>query len=601
MIPPILILALTVLLAFVLMLATNLSPDVIALCVAVVLGLTGVLTPNETIAGFSNPAVITILGAFIMTHALTVTGITRKIGRFLTRATSQGGDNRLSLLVMILSAGLSLVMNKIVAAAVLLPPTIDVSIRNRVPLSRVMIPLAFATSFGGMATLLNTGNLVVSSTLSERGYQGYGLLDFIPVGVPIAVLGILILWYEMRRWRNNPGSPETQASLPLSKKLADWYELRGKVNLVHISPGAPLVNKTLSQSQLGEQFGMSVMAVLRRNRSVFAPSASELVLARDTLVIVGSEEKVQRLANLGVEIEPCKELDPDIVNEDMVLFEVIPSIRSLAVGQTLKSLHFRERFNASVIASWHGGYATHADHANKPIQYGDSMLVYGPTSAVNLLQHADDFIVLRAPAKTGLPVRSNRAILALVIIVCTLLITALNILPTASAMLIGALAMVLSGCLKMEEAYRAVDWRAIFLIAGMSSISLAMLKTGAADLIGNSLVTWLAAYGPLAVAASLLLTTMLISQIVSGQVAAFFFAPIAISAAQTVGVDPRAMAMYVAFGASLTFLTPAAHSANLLVMSVGGYSSRDYLRVGLPLTILLVIGILAIVPLVLKF
>lgn len=600
LISPPLLLAIILIAAFALLLSNKLSPDVVALCVALALGLTGVLTADEMVAGFSSPAVITILGAFIMTHALYATGVTRRMGQFLTRA-SATGSQRLLALVMLFSAGLSLVMNKIVAAAVLLPAVTDASSRARVPLARLGMPLAFATSLGGMATLLNTGNLVVSSALRQSGFEGYGLLDFMPVGLPIAALGIAFIMLTSERLL--PGAKAAQATLHAgdgsSEKLSAWYELGERLNEVRVLPESPLANLTIAESNIGERFGLALLALARKNRVITLPAVTEVILPGDRLIVVGRRDRVLELEALGLhlEAETEEQLERQFVDET-ALFEVLLSPRTLAVGQTVKSMRFRERYGGTVIAIWHGGRSVRTDLANLPLQHGDSLLVYGNNRAISALRKDPDFILLRASSDAERPVHADKAPLALAIIAVILLISALGLLPVAEAMLLGAVIMVITGCLKMEEAYRAVDWRAIFLIAGMSSVSIAMLKTGAAATLGSLLTDGLASSGPLMVAFGLLLITMLVTQVVSGQVAAFFVAPIAISAALTVGVDPRAMAMYVAFGASLTFLTPAAHTANLLVMGAGGYTPRSYLRLGVPLTLLLIAGILVVVPLV---
>jgi len=601
LISPILILSATVLIAFILLLSNKLSPDVIALCVALVLGLSGVLTSTEMLAGFSSSAVITILGAFIMTHALAATGVTRKMSKLLTRIGSRG-ERQLVWLVMILSAGLSLIMNKIVAAAVLLPAATEASTRARVSLSRVMMPLAFATSLGGMMTLLNTGNLVVSAALKQEGLPGYDLLDFVIVGLPVAILGIIATAFLSRHVLGVPASGmSTQGETGLSEKLAEWYELGARLNQVRIPEESPLVHKTLLQSHIGERLGLSVLGITRNHRVIWGPTANEMIQAGDRLIVVGHPDRVKQLEWWGTQLESEYKFDRDTLVENGSLYEVILSPRSLAIGRTLKELHFRERFGATVFALWHGGRSIRTDQSLLRLQYGDSMLVYGPVQSIKRLQHDLDFIVLHSSIDSERPVRADRAALAMVITAAALGLSAFDILPVAEAMLVGAMAMVLTGCLKMEEAYRAVDWRAIFLIAGMSSVSTAMIKTGAADLLGKMLVGQVASYGPWMVAMSLLVVTMLITQIISGQVAAFFLAPIAIAAARAVGADPRTMAMYVAFGGSLTFLTPAAHSANLLVMGAGNYSSRDYVRLGLPLTIILMVAIMLIVPLILHF
>lgn len=269
------------------------------------------------------------------------------------------------------------------------------------------------------------------------------------------------------------------------------------------------------------------------------------------------------------------------------------------MGQTLKQLHFRQRYGANVIALWHGGRSFRTDQADLPLQFGDSMLVHANQESITLLQSDPDYLVLRV--NRAEPLRKGRNGLALGIVAAAIFVSAIGLLPTPEAMMLGALAMVVTGCLSMDEAYRAVEWRAIFLIAGMIPLSIAMQQTGAANAIGNALVMGLSRFGPLAVAAGLLMVATLLTQVMSGQVAAVVMAPIAISAAQIIGADPRSMSMYVALGCSISFLLLTAHPVNVFVMGAGGYKPSDYPRVGALLTVIVIVVVLLITPLVMGF
>jgi di/tricarboxylate transporter len=452
-----------------------------------------------------------------------------------------------------------------------------------------------------MATLLNTGNLVVSETLNAQGYAGYGLLEFFPVGLPVALIGIGCIWLLLHRFAPQAGVHEHTSAHSLSEKLVNTYQLEERISFINIPSSSSLAGLTLAQSQMGEKFLLSVISIQRKNQTLLAPASTEMLAAGDRLLVVGRKAQVLQLAESGVLIENAISQMDDLLSGGNGFFEIVPSIRSEALGHTLKQIHFRERYGATVVAVWNGGRSVRTNQSSIPLPPGCALLAYGPYQAVQKLQNDPDFTVTQAPFDPETPTRPGRAPLAIAIILAALVVSALQFMPVPQAMLAGALLMALTGCIKMQEAYQAVDWRTIFLIAGMSTISLAMTKTGAAALISQFLIGGLAPYGPLALAAALMLATMLFTQVVSGQVAAFFLAPIAISAARALQVDPRAMAMYVAFGASLTFLTPAAHSANLLVMGTGGYLPRDYLRLGLPLTVVLFGCVLLVVPIIFPF
>ncbi|PJF47456.1 MAG: SLC13 family permease [Chloroflexi bacterium] len=596
-ISPVVALTLILAIAFALMLTDRLRPDLVAIGVALSLGLTGIIEPNEVFIGFSSSAVVTIIGIFILAQGLQRTGVTRAFGRVLAQA-NRGGERGMIALVMSSGACLSLFMNNIAAAAVLLPGAVDAVKRRKLIPSKIMMPMAFATSLGGMATLLTTANIVVSEALTVSGQRGYGLLDFVLVGVPVTLAGILFMLTLGRRLLPTRDPTALDPARANSHVLTESYELFQRLNRIRIPPTSSLVNQRIVDSGIGKQYGMSVMAVLRNGQTVLAPSPDEIIRAHDTLLVIGRRERAEQLRQYGAIVEPDSQFEGEITSDDVSLVEVIPAPRSRAIGQTLRQLRFREKFGASVLALWHGGRSVRTDLATLPLEFGDAMLVHGSREAISLLQSDSDFLVLRPPAAEESPVRADRAVVAVVILIAALTTAALDIVPIALATMLGALAMVLVGCLSMDEAYRAIDWRAVFLIAGMLPVSIAMQRTGAADELGRVITALLSGFGPVAVGAGLLTLTMLLTQVMSGQVTAVVLAPIAISTAQAIGSDPRAMAMFVALGCSLTFITPSAHPVNTFVMGAGGYQASDYPRVGVPLTLICVILIIALVTFV---
>lgn len=595
---PALILGVVLIVAFGLMLSDRLRPDLVAVGVALALGLTGVIQPDDVFVGFSSSAVITIIAIFILAHGLQRTGVTRMFGRFLAQA-NRGGERGMIALVMASGAFLSLFMNNIAAAAVLLPGTVDAVKRRKLMPSKIMMPMAFGTALGGMATLLTTANIVVSAALVVGGVRGYGLLDFAPVGIPVTVAGILYMLTLGRRLLPLRDPAEIESAGAGNGKshtaLTESYELFQRLNKVYIPPTSSLANRRIAETGIGKEYGMSVMAVLRNDQTFLAPSPNEYIRADDTLLVIGRRERAEQLRQFGAIVESDGRFEGELTSDDVSLVEVMLAPRSRAVGQTLRQLRFREKFGANVLAMWHGGRSVRTDLATLPLEFGDTLLVHGSREAISLLQSDPDFLVLRSPAVGEAPVRADRAAVAVAILVATLLISALDIVPIAMATMLGAVAMVLAGCLSMEEAYRAIEWRAVFLIVGMLPVSIAMQRTGVADAIGQGIVALFSAYGPVAVGAGLLVVTMALAQAMSGQVAAVVLAPLAISAAQSLGSDPRAMAMFVALGCSLTFITPNSHPVNVFVMGAGGYTAGDYPRVGAPLTLICIVLIVVLV------
>lgn len=584
--------------AVVLLLANRLRPDVIALGVALALGLTGVVTPEESLSGFSHPAVLTLIALFAITQGLTQRGATRLITSALSRL-GRGDETRLLVGTMVGGAFLSLFMNNVAAAAVLLPPVSDAAARARVPPARLMMPLAFATCLGGMATLLTTGNLVVSAALQEAGYRPYGLLDFVLVGLPIVVAGILYMVTVGRRLLSRLSDVDALAAPEPKPELTVQYALRERVVQFRVGPEAAIVGKTLGQSELGSRLGLTVMAIQRRGRFIWTPGPDEAVRSGDALVVVGRAERTSQVAGPGIVVESPDQALAELEAGGPSWIEVVLPPRSRYVGQTLRELGFRGRYEANVVAIWHGGRSVRTDVANLALQHGDALLIHAGPRSLSLLRRDSELLVLRSEQ----PERLNPAGAALsaFIFAATLLVAAVGWLPPTEAMMLGFLATVLTRRISMEEAYRAIDWRVIFVVAGMLPLSIGMIRTGLGAEAGRLVVGALSGFGPLAVAAGLLVITLLLSQALSAQVVAVIMAPIAIGAARSLGADPRAMAMIVALASGASFLTPTAHPVNLLVMGAGNYRASDYARVGLGLAVLVSIVILVVSPLVYPF
>jgi len=581
--------------AIVLMVTEWLRADLVALLLALTLALTGTITPQEAFSGFSRSAVITILALFIMTHGLYRTGITGRMGTALHRV----AGNRPTLLLfltMSIGATLSLFMNNIAAAALLMPAVMDAARRTRTSPSRLLMPLAYGVILGGAATLLTTSNILVSAVLRDQGLAPFNLLDFAPVGLPMVTVGVFYLLLVGRRWLPAINTVEQfENTPPTSGGLAETYSLDERLSEVSIPYGSPLAGKTLGASQIGEKLGLSILAIHRNGQPIrLAPASGQTLRVGDTLLVAGRPERVQQLAELGGQVLKTLTWARGLFTEQVVLLEVILAPRSAAAGRTLKELRFREKYGLSVVALWRGGRPYRTDVGNMSLQFGDALLVHGSRERIAVLQSDPDFLVLAEPEG---PPRARKGWLAAGIAALALLAAALKALPIAEATMLGALGMVITGCLTMDEAYRAVEWRAIFLIAGILPASIALAKSGATEWLGQLAVTTLAGWGPLALAGGMFLLATLLTQALSGQVTAVVVAPVAIAAAQQIGADPRAMAMATALGCSMAFLTPTSHPVNVFVMGPGGYRFRDFLRVGIPLALLEFVTVLFILPL----
>ena len=582
--------------AVALFLSDRLRPDLVALLVAVALGTTGVLTSEETFSGFSRSAVITLLAIFMLAAGLERTGVTRQVGNLLVRVAGQG-EVRQIVVVMLAGAFLSLFMNNIAAAAVLLPAVSGASHRAGVNPARLLMPLAFATILGGMATLLTTTNIVVSSLLRDQRLPGFGLLDFAPLGLPLVAAGIayMALWGR----RQLPDRSPAQVLADIHRReadLAEIYHLGERLTRAGVPAGSPFAGKTLADTRFRETYGFSVLAIEREGRVMQAPPPASVILAEDILLLSGKPEKLT--SEEGLELLPARSWrERDLESSSVAVVEAVLAPRSGLIGQTLRQALFRERYGMSVIALWRAGRPVRTGLSDLPLELGDGLLLQGERSHLPVLRAEADLIVLDEPERET-PPATGKGRLALAIMAVTLVLAASGRFAVGEVMLGGALIMVIAGILTMDQAYRAVDFKSVVLVAGMLPLGTAMVKTGAASLLADELVRLLGAAGPRVLLAGLAGLAILLTQAMNGAAVATVIAPIAIQTAQRTGADPRAMAMGVALATSIAFLTPLGHPVNILVMGPGGYRFRDYFKVGLPLTLLLFALIVALLPLV---
>ena len=584
--------------AIILFLSERLAIDLVALLVLVALGLSHVLTPQEVFSGFSDTAVITILAIFVLAEGLEVTGIAERMGALLVRI-GGGSETRLIIALMSTAAFMSLFMNNIAVASILLPATSTIGRKSNVKLSRLLMPLAFGTLLGGTATLFTTTNIVVSGILKSNGYPGFGVLDFAPVGIPLVVIGIFYMAIWGRRLLPNDTLLARSDTIRQTEDndLLHMYRLGERLFRARILTGSYLINKNLAGSELREKYRLNLVAVERKNGEMLAPALGYVFQKDDILLLQGRLEEFSQL-----DVEPFLEILPmrqyselDLESASIAIIEVVLSPRSQFIGKTLTELHFRERFGMMVLAIWNGERAVRTRLDNLRLAFGDALLLQGSREKLPLLHSNPDLIVLSTDEEKLQDV-SGKGWLALVIFGLTIITAALGRFSVSEVMLTGALAMVITNVVTMEQVYRAVEWRIIFLVAGMLPLGLAMTKTGATTIFATALTERLKPFGPLALLLGLLLLTVLLSQAIKGAAVSAVVAPIAIQAALQFGIDPRAMAMGVAVATSLAFVTPLGHPVNILMMAPGGYTFKDFFKVGLPLTILLFIVIMVVLP-----
>lgn len=569
-----------------LLISERLRPDLVALLVLVTLGLTGITSPAETLAGFGSSVVITLIAISIISAALQQTGVTARFARGL-HGLGKGSETRLILVVTLASAGLSLFMNNIAAVGVLLPATLAVARRSRISASRLLIPMAYGAGLGGMATLLTTGNLIVSAALKDAGKTGFGLLDFFPIGVPIVIVGALYLITLGKRLLPNQLINQARQPEMLSAQLESTYHLQESLARYLIKEHSPLTcNHAMTLLHDSE---LDVLAVLRGEQTLLSSAINDCLRAGDVVVTPGRLEPEQESV-LGIERIEKNEPRIRLTDENTTLAEVILSPHSALIGRSLRQEQFREKMNLNVVAVWRESLPVLTDLADLPLRVGDALLVQGSAAAVRDLHAQRDLVLIAEDPDAVL--KPHKHNLALIITLLTLGLAALDLLPLAVVVLAGALLLVLTGCLEPADIYRAIEWKIIFLIAGMWPLSNAIRSTGLASSAIEGLLQLVGPVSPIIIAAVLILVALLLTQFMSSQVTALVLAPLALAAAAGLGADARSLGMAVALGCSLSFPTPYGHPVNLMVISPGGYTFRDFVRVGLPLTLLVIITIL---------
>lgn len=583
--------------ALVLFLSGRLAADLVALLVVVALGLTGVLTPAEAFSGFSRSAVIVIISIFVLTESLQRTGVTEQVGNILLKVGGTG-ELRLTIVVMIAGAFLSLFMNNIASAAVLLPAMSGLAKRSGVNTSRLLIPLAFSTILGGTATLFTTSNIILNSVLRDNELPVFGLTDFGYVGLPIVVVGILYVAFIGRN--SLPGeSPLERTHMPSSDRgdLIEAYGLGAMLFKARVPDGSMLIDRTIAECTLREDYDINIVGIEREGKRILHPTPQRHIRRGDILVLEGDEADFRKR-----DIEPFMEFLPetewhesDLESPAIDVVEAMLPPRSRLIGKTIRDAHFREKYGMSVLAIWHGDREVIMDLGDEKLHFGDALLLQGPREKLHVMKDDPDILLLASDEEVEITV-PGKGRAALMIFFGTLGLAAFLPDLTAAIMLGGALAMVVVRIITTEQAYSAIGWKSVFLVAGMLPMGDALSKTNAAGYAAQGLLHMLGGYGPYIIVAALFIVTAIATQMINGAVTAAIIGPVAVQLAHQTGVDPRALIMAVAMACSMAFITPLSHAVNVLVMSPGGYNFKDYMKVGVPLTAVLFVVVMVVLP-----
>jgi di/tricarboxylate transporter len=583
-----------------LLVSDRLSPGVVALLALLVLVFTGLLTPSEALTSFASPVVVSIGSIFVLSAALFQTGVATMLGRTMFRL---AGDREWLLIVilMVSAALLSAFMNNVATTAVLMPAVIGIAISTNRSEACLLLPLALASSFGGTLTLIGSPpNLIASQAMAEAGFEPFGFLEITPIGVLNLAMAVLYTILVGRRLLPSRPTRGDQGAARLPSQLIKLYRLRERAWFCDVLPTSSLVGRTLFESHLGREYRVTVLGIMNGSSHTMAPPPETQIAVGDRLLVQGGPRRIERIANeVGLTCSPARVSETELLAGDVGVAEVSLTPRSSFVGQTLREIDFRERYGLTVIALWRGGEAVELDISDEPLRQGDAFLVQGPWRAIRLLSQQPGLLLLSE--YQDIPRRTRKAPWAIAILLAMVITVIAKILPLEIASLAAAVLTVVTGCLRVEEAWEAVSWRVVFLIAGMLALGLAMQQTGAAQWVALTVLGPVAQLGPLAATAAQLLITGLLTLAISNHATAALVAPIAMNLALGQGLDPRPLLMAVAVGTTTALFTPFAHPSLILVMGPGGYRFKDYVRVGVPLSALMFVTSLAAIALLYGF
>lgn len=596
--------------------------DVVALAVVVALALSGILTTSEAIAGFSDSSVLTIAALFIIGGGVMQTGLAEVVGRQIL---AWGGSNEVRLLVVLMAATavMSAFMSSTGTVAILLPGVIMLAQRAKIRPSRLLIPLSFGSLLGGALTLIGTPpNIIVSDALVAAGYEPFSFFEFTPMGLVLLAVGIVFMVTFGRKLLPSHPSVYDRDTIADQRQLAELYHLPGELHRLYVPKLSPLVGKTIADSQFGAEFEVNVLKIMRPQEKpahtlpvVKADShkarsepvvvgAQTRIEAEDALIVRGEAQHVLAAAAMwGLNSQPTKPKDiKALVGRDVGIAEVVLPPRSRLIGRTVAGARFGEQYNVLVLGINRPGSDELLDPRDQRLRFGDTIVVQGKWDSISRLnRRRDQLVVLGEPEMMVTAPNRERSAAALIIMAVMVVAMIFSGFSTVTVTLTAALAMILVGCLTMDDAYRSINWPSIVLIAGMIPMSTALEKVGLVDVAANTLVNVLGAIGPVAVMAGLFLLTSLFTQVISNTATTVIIAPIALAAAQSLGVNPQAFVMSVAIAASMAFATPVASPTNTLVMSAGSYRFGDFAKTGVPLILLTLVGSLLLLPLLWPF
>ena len=574
--PDIILVGIIVVAAMALFIWGKIRVDIVALCVLVALFVLNLISPEQVLYGFANQATVTIASMFVLSAGLVRTGLVEWAARQLDRLAGKT-ELRLMLILSLTAAILSAFIINTAIVAIFIPVAMVLAKSRKIASSRILMPLSFASQFGGVCTLIGTStNLIVNSIAVDKGMEPFGFFEFLPLGLAMVGAGMVYL-AAVGHWL-----------LPVRKgedEQVDRYRLADYLAELQVTEKSPLIGQTWEESKVSSETKVELANLLRGTRAVTRPTRTR-IKADDTLLLHGNVEQIMEIESKhGLKIlKNARVSDQELSSHKMQLIEALIPPGSNLIGRTLQEAVFFRRHRLTVLAVQRRGRTIRDRLANIKLNENDTVLLQGHKDDIAHIMNSPNVIVTNE--LTDLYLRKDRAIMALVMLLAVVVLTTLSIMPVMLAAIIGAVAMVVTRCLTIEEAYKAIDWKIIFLLGGVLPLGLALEKSGTALWMANNILQPLASFGPVMLLAVLYIITAVLTEAMSNNAAAAILAPIAFTTALSLNIDPRPLLIAITFAASTSFATPIGYQTNTMVYSPGGYRFTDFTRVGVPLNLI---------------
>lgn len=573
------------------------SADVTAIMVMVILMTLGLVTPEEGISGFSNTATITVLAMFILSAGISRTGAVQLVSLSLM----QWSGERINQQILVMGAVVAPIsgfINNTAVVAVFLPVVEDWCRARKISPSKLLMPLSYIAILGGMITTIGTSTTVLASGLSEQlGYEPFSLFQFTALGLVTCSVGVLYLAYIAPYWLPEQRFANTSSQSPLlpsqPSQMLQGYQLKAYMSEIVVPPTSRLIGQSLQSSQLQHKYDLDVLHLIRGNRQFQQPLADKPLQAGDVLLVRSPKECL-----LQIQSENTIKILPEVkfsdvaaqkklTSEEEGIVEVLILPTASIIGSTLKSIRFRQRYNATVLAIRRGEAVVLDRLGATPLRFGDLLLVSGPRQSLLGLQSNSDFIVTEQSTVERL--RPERAWVAIAIMAAVVVIAALEWLPILISAWIGVVLMLLSGCIKPGELYSSVRWDVILLLAGLIPLGIAMENSGTTQLLATQLASVGSDLSPYWVITLLFIITSIVTEILSNNACVVLLLPVAAKLAESLNINPYALMLTVTFAASNSFMTPIGYQTNTMVYGPGGYRFTDFIKVGTPLNIIMAV------------